>query len=449
MASVFKTQKVPFHIHSSHNGLSISDDLSALTVPLDPPLTLPGKYKATAQLYNLSAVNSFKNVSAALGNNTFTIVDNSHPKFRAISSAKVFFKYYAGTYSQLIAAETSATSAFVNVGAGDSLQDIVDEINDEMSPDAEIALSIDVVGDKHVIILDVVSGLFEMRSEDGLKFITQGIINVPQEGLGQASPNVAHGLVIVDYQAGPIQISDGFDVGTIDTALNFEWLGQPTELTIPDGEYGLPFKNADGTITAVPSGLSDLEATMDGLIANFTNNIYSTNHDDPYPGAGTPSIEVNTDGVTVNMTLKLASDAFSIGLPRTLEEFLGLGIGQTDGGLYPPYGTSTSTNYVVPKAPGRSPRLDDFATLQLRSGLVSALSGEGKPAAIVAQFTVPHGTATGATFDIIPPVPLEAPCQLPNPCNELRFQLTNLRGQPADAQGNHWSATVLLTIYEP
>ena len=449
MASVFKTQKVPFHIHSSHNGLSITDDLSALTVLLDPPLTLPSKYKATAQMYNISAVNSFKNISEALRNNTFTIVDNAHPKFQALASAKVFFKYYVGTYAQMIAAEVAATSTFVNVVAGDSLQDIVDAINDEMSPDAEIALSIDVVGDKHVVVLNVVSGLFEMRSEDGLKFITQGIINVPQEGIGLASPNVAHGIVLVDEDAGPIQISDGFDVGTIDTALNFEWLGQPTELTIPDGEYALPFKNSDGTITAVPSGISDLEATMDGLIANFTNNIYSQNHATPYPGAGQPSLEINTDGISVNMTLRLGTDAYSIGLPAKLEEFLGLGIGQPDGGLYPPDGTSVSKNYVVPKAPGRSPRLDDFATLQLRSGLVSALSGEGKPAAIVAQFTVPHGTATGATFDVIPPVPLEAPCQLPNPCNELRFQLTNLRGQPADAQGNHWSATVLLTIYEP
>ena len=365
MTSVFKTQKVPFHIHSSHNGLSITNDLSTLTVPLDPPLTLPRKYKATAQMYNLSAVNSFKNISAALGNNYFTIVDNAHPQFRTIASAKVFFKYYSGTFAQMIASNHVATSTFVNVAANDTLQDIVDAINTEMSPDAEIALSIDIVDDKHVVILDVVSGMFEMRAEDGLKFITKGVVNIPQEGLGLASPSVAHGIVLVDEGAGPIQISNGFDVGTIDSSLNFEWLGQPSVLTIPDGEYSLPVKNADGSITAVPSALSDLEATMDGLIANFTNNIYSANHDDPYPGAGTPSIEVNTDGISVNMTLKLGTDAYSIGLPTKLEEFLALGIGQPDGGLYPPYGTSLSTNYVVPKAPGRSPRLDDFATLQL------------------------------------------------------------------------------------
>lgn len=445
MASVFKTQKVPFHIHSSHNGLSISDDLSTLTVPLDPPLTLPSKYKATAQMYNLSAVNSFKNISAALGNNVFTIVDNAHPTFRTIAPDTIWFKYYAGTFAERKASNANYTDANVAVAKSETLSQIEAKINAVMTG-VVIKLTIDVIGDKHAVFLNVTQGSFAMTLPYGLKFITTGIINIPPEGINNV-PTSAHGHVVADEGTGPLQISDGFDVGTIDTALNFEWLGQPTELTIPDGEYGLPFKNADGSITTVPSGLSDLEATMDGLIANFTNNYYSANH--PMGMApGMPSIEINTDGISVNMTLKLGTDAYSIGLPAKLEEFLGLGIGQPNGGLYPPYGTSTMTDYVVPKAPGRSPRLDDFATLQLRSGLVSALSGEGKPAAIVAQFTVPHGTTTGATFDIIPPVPLEAPCQLPNPCNELRFQLTNLRGQAADSQGNHWSATVLLTIYE-
>lgn len=446
MASVFKTQKVPFHIHSSHNGLSISDDLSALTIPLDPPLTLPSKYKATAQLYNLSAVNSFKNVSAALGNNTFTLVDNAHPTFQTIAADTIWFKYYAGTFADKQAAGANYTDANVSVGKSETLSQIEAKINTLMTG-VVIDLSIDVVGDKHAIFLQVTQGTFAMTLPYGLKFITQGVLSTASDGFNTV-PTVGHGHVVLDETVGKYQISDGFDVGTIDTALNFEWLGQPTELTIPDGEYSLPVLNADGSITAVPSGLSDLEATIDGLIANFTNNKDSANHASTN-GSNAPSISINTDGVSVNMTLQLKTDAYSVGLPAKLEEFLGLGIGNPDGGLYPPDGTSVSTNYVVPKAPGRSPRLDDFATLQLRSGLVSALSGEGKPAAIVAQFTVPHGTTTGATFDIIPPVPLEAPCQLPNPCNELRFQLTNLRGQPADAQGNHWSATVLLTIYEP
>ena len=80
---------------------------------------------------------------------------------------------------------------------------------------------------------------------------------------------------------------------------------------------------------------------------------------------------------------------------------------------------------------------------------MSALSGDGKPAAIVAQFNVPHGTAIGVPFTVVPPAPLEVPCQLHNPCNELRFQLTNLRGQSADLNGNHWSASILLAICEP
>lgn len=445
MASVFKTQKVPFHIHSSHNGLSISDDLSTLTVPLDPPLTLPSKYKATAQMYNISAVNSFKNISEALGNNTFTIVDNAHPTFRTIASDTIWFKYYSGTFADKKASGANFTDANVAVGKGATLSQIEMAINGAMTG-VVVKLTIDVIGDKHAVFLNVTQGAFAMTPPYGLKFITQGILTTSPDGFNTV-PTVAHGHVVLDETVGAFQISDGFDVGTIDTALNFEWLGQPTELTIPDGEYALPVLNADGTITAVPSSLTDLEATMDGLIANFTNNYYSQNH--PMGMApGMPSLEINTDGISVNMTLKLATDSYSIGLPAKLEEFLGLGIGNPDGGLYPPDGTSITSDYVVPKAPGRSPRLDDFATLQLRSGLVSALSGEGKPAAIVAQFTVPHGTATGATFDVIPPVPLEAPCQLPNPCNELRFQLTNLRGQAADSQGNHWSATVLLTIYE-
>ena len=62
----------------------------------------------------------------------------------------------------------------------------------------------------------------------------------------------------------------------------------------------MPFKNADGSITGVPAGLSDLEATADGLIANFTNNKDSVNHASTN-GADKPSLEINTDGISVNM----------------------------------------------------------------------------------------------------------------------------------------------------
>eukprot|EP01046_Picozoa_sp_COSAG06_P076309 COSAG06_NODE_24291_length_667_cov_0.718310_1_plen_156_part_10 len=156
MTSVFKTQKVPFHIHSSHDGLTISDDLSTLTVPLDPPLTLPSKYKATAQMYNLSAVNSMKNVSEALGNNVFTIVDNAHPTFATLASTKVYFQYYGGTYADYIGAfpRVPPTVGFVNVAKGDTLADIQGAINSNMSPDCEITLGLDLVGDQHVVVLN-------------------------------------------------------------------------------------------------------------------------------------------------------------------------------------------------------------------------------------------------------------------------------------------------------
>ena len=137
-------------------------------------------------------------------------------------------------------------------------------------------------------------------------------------------------------------------------------------------------------------------------------------------------------------------------MPGPLIQFFGvIGPRIANTGLtFPPQDTSLLSNYTIPVDTGTTPRIDDFSTLQLRSGLVSALGGDGKPAAILAQFNVPAGTAVGSAFEIIPPVPLEAPCQLSNPCNELGFQLTNIRGESVDMSGNRWSASILLTIYE-
>ena len=137
-------------------------------------------------------------------------------------------------------------------------------------------------------------------------------------------------------------------------------------------------------------------------------------------------------------------------MPGPLIQFFGvIGPRIANTGLtFPPQDTSLLSNYTIPVDTETTPRIDDFSALQLRSGLVSALGGDGKPAAILAQFNVPAGTAVGSAFEIIPPVPLEAPCQLSNPCNELGFQLTNIRGESVDMSGNRWSASILLTIYE-
>ena len=184
---------------------------------------------------------------------------------------------------------------------------------------------------------------------------------------------------------------------------------------------------------------------METLVAAHTGNTQSSTQ------AGAEfydSISVYTDSVNVFVDLRMANDSYSVGFPPALEEWLGVGLdGFSDGGTYPPPGTALNVNYTIPQA--GAPQLDAFSVLQLRTGIVSALSGDGKPAAILSQFSVPHGTAIGADYSVIPPVPLEVPCQLTTHVNELRFQITNYRGQTANLGGNSWSASILLTIYEP
>ena len=74
-------------------------------------------------------------------------------------------------------------------------------------------------------------------------------------------------------------------------------------------------------------------------------------------------------------------------MPGPLIQFFGvIGPRIANTGLtFPPRDTSLLSNYTIPVDTGTTPRIDDFSTLQLRSGLVSALGGDGKPAAILAR----------------------------------------------------------------
>lgn len=456
MTTVFKTQKVPFHIHSSHANNRTSEDLSQLTIPLDPQLVLPKQYKATAQMFNLTATNSFFNVSSDLGNNTFFTTHSAPPQWEVSSDHNILFRSFDGSAADYMnqidtGGVGSATLVEHNVSlrVGDDLGDVETKINTAIGRTA-IKLKLEVVDtDKHAVFIEVLDGLFAMTVSGGFPWIShKEIFRDSNSAQKLIEIGVFNGSCILDDTVGKeIQLSFPFDETPIDSKYNFSWAnpGVPVKCILPDGIYSAQSQNSDGTFTQVSAGLKDLGIEMEKLIIAATGSTTSTQSTPP----GTDdSIQVYATGTEIIVKLLLSNDSYSLSLTPQLERFLGIGIDTQDGGVYPPYGQSLSTDYTIPQIAGVSPRLDDFSTLQLRSGLVSALSGEGKPAAILAQFHVPHGTAIGATFDIIPPVPLEVPCQLPNPCNELRFQLTNLRGEPANAGGNNWSASILLTIYE-
>ena len=438
MTSVWNTQKVPFHIHSSHANISRSADLSSLTIPLDPPLTLPSKYKATASMYNVSAVNSISNISSSIGNNVFFITDSSKPIWQVVANQTVDIRWWTGTYAELLDQSGAFFVASVALAKNDTLDVVATKLNFAMAGQCVISLSIDMLEDKHAVFAQVTKGLFSTTAATGLRWITPGFVaSNPNGHLG--APLIQHGQVVMDEDSGLLQISSLFNEHTIDPAHNFAWKAgaAPVRCTLPNGVYAAQTKSADGSFTAVASGLKDIGVEMNTLIVGVTGG-----------AAPTDSILVYTDGIDIVIELLLANDSYSLSMPDILEDWFGIGLGNiANGSLYPPYNTSVTVNYTIPTLQDKSPKIDDFGTLQLRTGLVSALSGEGKPAAILAQFSVPHGTAIGGAFEVIPPVPMEVPCQLPNPCNELRFQLTNLRGQAADMGGNHWSASVVLTIY--
>ena len=448
MTTAFKTQKIPFHLHSSHDNNRSSPDLSSLGIPLNPQLVLPQQYKATASMFSLTATNSFYNVSEALGNNYFFATLASPPEWEVLAGHDVVIRHYNGTYAEFrTTADAASTNTTVTLTAGETLKEVVTAINTAIGPNTVIKLHIDVVeNDQHAIFMEVTKGLVIMSRGTSFKWITENEL-IPQVG-SIHMPVVAYGQVILDSTGGVHQISDSFSDGTVDVKHDFSWTsgGQPTRLTLPTGIYSAQSINADGSFTAVGSALLDLGIEMEKVIIAFTGS--STSSQAAVPGVA-DSILVYSTGTDIVVKLLVTNDAYTLSIPETLERFLGIGDSQKiDGGIYPPYDAGFATDYTIPQVAGKAPRLDDFSTLQLRSGLVSSLSGEGKPAAILAQFHVPHGTAIGASFDILPHVPLETPCMLSNPCNELRFQLTNLRGEAADSGGNNWSASILLTIYD-
>ena len=130
---------------------------------------------------------------------------------------------------------------------------------------------------------------------------------------------------------------------------------------------------------------------METLVAAHTGNTQSSTQ------AGAEfydSISVYTDSVNVFVDLRMANDSYSVGFPPALEEWLGVGLdGFSDGGTYPPPGTALNVNYTIPQA--GAPQLDAFSVLQLRTGIVSALSGMASllPSSVSSRFRMGRPSA--------------------------------------------------------
>ena len=76
-----------------------------------------------------------------------------------------------------------------------------------------------------------------------------------------------------------------------------------------------------------------------------------------------------------------------------------------------------------------TPQVDRNSTLQLRTSVSQAISSLGKPAPILAMFSVPHGIGHGSHFKHLPPLPVNVPCQIPTPISQLSIRLTNVYGE--------------------
>ena len=214
MTSVWNTQKVPFHIHSSHENISRSGDLSSLTIPLDPPLTLPSKYKATASMYNVSAVNSISNISATIGNNVFFITDSSKPIWQVVANQLVDIRWWTGIYAALLDQSASFSAASVAILKNDTLDAVATKLNFAMAGECIISLTIDMLEDKHAVFCEVTKGLFSTTSATGLRWITQGFVASNPNGHFGA-PLIQHGQVVMDEDSGLLQLSSLFDYHTV------------------------------------------------------------------------------------------------------------------------------------------------------------------------------------------------------------------------------------------
>lgn len=89
------------------------------------------------------------------------------------------------------------------------------------------------------------------------------------------------------------------------------------------------------------------------------------------------------------------------------------------------------------------PMIDLYNTLQLRTSVSQAVSSLGKPAPILAQWSVPRGTLYSSHFDYTPPQPVRVPCSVPTPVSQMSIRLTNVYGQLAGCE-DPWSATLIL-----
>lgn len=442
MANPFKTQVVPFHIHTDHDGVKLGQDKSTIDIPLDPPLVLPKGSKATVKMYGFAGTNSAVNISPELDNNAFFVTNQKHAAL-VTKVQKNFVIGIAQTDRNPIPSNQGFTDKLVNITKGSTISQIESTLNSAFGSNVVIRLKVDHAGDGFAIFAKTENGSVSMIPDQSFDDIdlekTLGSNTLlPGTDINQiVCPFMEHGRVILDASSSDfVQITP--DLATF-TQFDFKSGASPVAKTIPRGIYAVK-----GT-AALPTAVSDLESALENSIANEIVNIYSSEYDGSDAGSDETynSINISTDGVHFTVTLRLSNGAYTLTVLPGLARFLGI-----EPGTYPPLGTSLLTDYEIPKLPGVTPRTDDFSTLQLRSGISTALGGQGKPAAIISQFTVPSGTVIGGNFEVIPPVPMEVPCTLPSPVSSLRFQLTSMRGDAADMQGNHWSASLLLTIYE-
>ena len=232
MTDVFKTQKIPFHIHSGHVGIR-GGGTSSLTIPLDPALVLPKKYKATAAVFAFSAVNSIYNVSAELGNNFFYIIDDSQPEWVTLAAEDITWLYSPLTYAETHVGFGSLVTATLTIAKGATRVKAVAAMNTAMGGDCVIDVGIELQGLKHSVYMTVMAGQFQMTTQAGFKWLARSAV----VGASAAAPHVMHGIVILDVESGKYPISDPFDAGTISPATNYEWSSPPVVLTLADGIY--------------------------------------------------------------------------------------------------------------------------------------------------------------------------------------------------------------------